>query len=125
MDNDSELKIKESSLEYIKSLKCKRCCHYTEADDKCDGYNIDAGLMTECCKSHRFDKLMGYFEHGKESTYYEIFEHLDYEWLFCSNCKLFDGYDICLCKKNFGTVTGHSVNKCIEEKYFIKEVKDK
>lgn len=42
----------------------------------------------------------------------------NYENSFCSNCKYFDNYDMCLLSKNFGAITYESIGKCKKESYF-------
>lgn len=41
-----------------------------------------------------------------------------YENSFCSNCKYFDNYDVCLLSKNFGAITYESIGKCKKRSYF-------
>jgi hypothetical protein len=42
----------------------------------------------------------------------------NYENSFCSNCKYFDNYDMCLLSNNFGAITYKSISKCKRESYF-------
>lgn len=43
---------------------------------------------------------------------------LDDFWEKCNKCKYFDGYDICLVKDNFGTVTDKTKCNCENNGYF-------
>lgn len=42
-------------------------------------------------------------------------------WEKCNHCEYFDGYDLCLHKKNFGSVTNESKENCKNNKFFIKK----
>lgn len=44
-----------------------------------------------------------------------------YEDMFCKKCRLFDGYDICTVKKNFGAITEKTILSCVVNKYFEEE----
>ena len=47
-------------------------------------------------------------------------------WEKCNHCEYFDGYDICLHKKNFGSVTNESKENCRKNNFFIeKQVEQK
>lgn len=39
-------------------------------------------------------------------------------WEKCERCKNFEGYDMCLVKSNFGSVTKESKKKCEEQNLF-------
>lgn len=41
-------------------------------------------------------------------------------WEKCNHCEYFDGYDICLHKKNFGSVTNESKENCGKNNFFIE-----
>lgn len=47
-------------------------------------------------------------------------------WEKCKHCECFDGYDLCLHKKNFGSVTDESKENCKNNNFFIeKQVEQK
>ena len=47
-------------------------------------------------------------------------------WEKCKHCEYFDGYDLCLHKKNFGSVTDESKENCKNNNFFIeKQVEQK
>lgn len=43
-------------------------------------------------------------------------------WEQCSHCEFFEGYDMCLKKENFGSVTNESKAKCKRENLFKEKV---
>lgn len=45
----------------------------------------------------------------------------DSYWRKCNKCKYFDGYDICMAKGNFGTVTDEVKQRCEEKHIFEAE----
>lgn len=42
-------------------------------------------------------------------------------WEKCKHCEYFDGYDLCLHKKNFGAVTDESKENCKNNNFFIEK----
>lgn len=42
-------------------------------------------------------------------------------WEKCNHCEYFDGYDVCLHKKNFGSVTDESKENCKNSNFFIEK----
>ena len=42
-------------------------------------------------------------------------------WEKCNHCEYFDGYDICLHKKNFGSVTNESKENCKNNKFYFEK----
>ena len=42
-------------------------------------------------------------------------------WEKCKHCECFDGYDLCLHKKNFGSVTNESKENCKNNNFFIEK----
>ena len=42
-------------------------------------------------------------------------------WEKCNNCEYFDGYDLCLHKNNFGSVTDELKENCKNNKFFIEK----
>lgn len=42
-------------------------------------------------------------------------------WEKCNKCAYFDGYDICLHKGNFGTVTDKTKQRCQNKAFFVEK----
>ena len=45
-------------------------------------------------------------------------------WEKCNHCEYFDGYDICLHEKNFGSVTNESKENCKNNKFYFEKKKE-
>lgn len=44
-----------------------------------------------------------------------------YEFLFCTNCDHYDGYDLCCHSCNWGTVTTDKIKKCKENNWYYEK----
>ena len=109
----SNLSVKDDVVDYIKSLKCNHCKHFNVDTQECAYAIMNAKLMTNCIKKK-------YFE-ARRPEMTDEFLMLDYECLVCQNCKFTDGYDICMCNGNFGSVTDKTIKKCVDKKLFQRK----
>lgn len=58
---------------------------------------------------------------GKYDYLEKVGEHNEQNfWERCKHCEYFDGYDLCLHKKNFGSVTNESKENCKNNNFFIE-----
>ena len=84
------------------------------------------GIIDEI-KKHK-EKEVRYKEYEKEmaelseiAKKYQNVTDNDEWWEPCPQCKLFDGYDICCAKDNFGSVTDITKAYCEKHKLFTKK----
>ena len=68
---------------------------------------IDKGLAIEVTEEND--------PYKEDSSVNEI---TNYECEYCNTCQLFDGYDLCVHKNNFGAITDKTIENCKENKYY-------
>lgn len=78
--------------------------------------SMDDGRMT-------FEDLCGtlFLEYIEPNENENTESKIDHFWDDCNKCEFFDGYDMCLRKGNFGSVTNEKKDRCIRNNYFLEK----
>ena len=132
--------LKESEDERIRKELLNYFEHY--GSTHCQGVKV-ADILVWLEKQDKQKPVISYDALREGIAYFEITQYqidnwlkkyIDVEkqgeqneqifWEKCNHCEYFDGYDICLHEKNFGSVTNESKENCKNNKFYFEKKKE-